>query len=290
MILVVLLYAICALMFTVSKWALSTAEPIFFMSIRMILAGALLFLWAFIRENLDIKTILTKIKEHWIVFGQLVLFHVYLVYICDLCALKNISSSESAFLYNLSPFVSALFSYILLNERMSYKKWIGLLLGSSSLFMGFSASFSWPHFLTLIAVLSGSYGWILVKKLVQIGYSPIFINSFAMFSGGLIALVTSRLMEPWSPVPVYDWHSFIKATFLIVVIANIIFYNLYGYLLKKYSATFLSFAGFLCPVFTSLFGYMFLQESISPQLIVSFLLSVIGLFIFYQEELYSNFN
>ena len=53
----------------------------------------------------------------------------------------------------------------------------------------------------------------------------------------MIALGTSYVTEPWTPLPVTDWVPFIQATMLIVVVANLLFYNLYGYLLKYYTAT-----------------------------------------------------
>lgn len=287
MILVLILYLFCGLMFTISKWALSSAEPIFFMSVRMIAAGVILFIWFLFREkNLNKKLLVHNIIKDKILFLQLILFHVYIVYIFDLSALKNITSSESAFLYNLSPFVSAFFSYFMLKEKMTYKKWVGLAIGSSSFLSNFFFSFYWPHLLTLGAVISGAYGWIIVRKLVHdYNYSPIFINSIAMFVGGFLALITSCFAEQWDPVPIYNVNTFIQSTVLIILVANIFFYNLYGYLLKFYTATFLSFAGFMCPIFTAILGVAFLQENVSMNLVLSFILISLGLTIFYQEEL-----
>lgn len=294
MILVIILYLICASMFTISKTALLYSEPIFFMSFRMLLSGILLGSYFILHAIFTRKsfTNLANIKADWSLFSLLTLFHIYFTYICDLCALKYLQSGQSAFLYNLSPFFTALFSYFYFNEKMNSKKWLGLSLGFISLFPtvfnGFwtQRSSLLPIVLTLIAVISSTYGWIIVRNLIkERGYSFVFINSFAMFFGGLLALFTSLLTENWSPSPVTNWVSFIQATALIIIVANILFYNLYGYLLNFYTATFLSFAGFMCPIYTGILGWLFLGESLSLSLIISFILVSLGLFIFYQEEL-----
>lgn len=292
MFLIVLLYLICASMFTISKWGLAYAEPIFFVAVRMILAGLLLGIYLLIKEwrtpTWDIKSI----RSDWLLFAQIVLFHIYLTYICDMCALKSITSIESAFIYNLSPFISALFSFFWFGETMTGKKWLGLSLGFASLFpalyhMGVGSLFAYsaPRLITLGAVVSSAYGWIVLRALVKKGYSPILVNSIGMFLGGLIALVTSYLTESWAPSPVTAWIPFIQATILIVVVANIIFYNLYGYLLKRYTATFLSFAGFMCPFFAAFLGRIFLAEAVSWDLLASFIIVCCGLVLFYHEEL-----
>ncbi len=277
-------------MFTVSKWGLTYSEPIFFVAVRMLLAGVLLLGYLLLRK-IPGPGIRAFFNDWWL-FAQIVLFHIYLTYICDLCALKDIASVESAFIYNLSPFIAALFSYAWFGEVMTPKKWIGLGLGfGSSLVLLFHAglqnplAYSWPRLLTLLAVISASYGWIIVRALVKKGYSPILINGVGMVFGGAIAMLTSLKAETWAPYPVKEWIPFIQATILIVVLANIIFYNLYGFLLKKYTATFLSFAGFMCPLFAALLGYFFLGETFPPRLFISFALACVGLVLFYHEEL-----
>lgn len=291
MILIVVLYALCASMFTISKWGLAYTQPIFFMAVRMILAGTLLCGYILARTGID-RQFWSYIKRDWFLFAQIIFFHIYLTYICDLCALKNISSIESALIYNISPFVAALMSYYWFSEVMTPKKWLGLLIGFCAFLpqllyagLGPLSLHLWPRLLTLIAVVSSTYGWILLRALMKKGYSPIVANGIGMFFGGVIALGTSYMAEPWSPGPVTLWVPFIQATVLIVVVANLLFYNLYGYLLKHYTATFLSFAGFMCPLFAALLGYLFLGETFSPTLFISFIVVCIGLVIFYHEEL-----
>jgi drug/metabolite transporter (DMT)-like permease len=290
--LVILLYALCASMFTISKFVLGYSQPIFFMAMRMIGAGVLLGGYYIFRAKKAIAQYAQSTLSDWFLFVQIILFHVYITYICDLCALQQLTSIESSFIYNLSPFLSALFSYIWFAERMTSKKWMGLLLGFSSLLpdlitepVRFSHKL-YPLIITFIAVVSSAYGWVIVRKLVKDrGYSPIYVNSIGMFCGGLAALITSYITESWVSSPVSNWSFFIQGTLLIIVVSNLLFYNLYGFLLTFYTATFLSLAGFLCPFFTALFGYFILHEPIPHYFIISNILVCIGLLVFYQEEI-----
>jgi drug/metabolite transporter (DMT)-like permease len=68
-------------------------------------------------------------------------------------------------------------------------------------------------------------------------------------------------------------------------ISNIVCYNVYGYLLKKYTATFLSFVGLLSPFFASLSEWVFLKQTPSWGILSSSLIVVFGLWIVYKEEL-----
>ena len=294
MLLITLLYIICASMFTISKWGLAYAEPIFFVAVRMMLAGLLLGIYIVIKEltTATKRFSLRSLAADWFLFAQIVIFHIYITYICDLCALKQLSSIESAFIYNISPFISALFSYLWFGEYMTPKKWLGLSIGFASLIPLFYQEgvfqlmrYSAPRLITLVAVVASAYGWIVLRALVKKGYSPILVNSIGMFIGGILALLTSYLTESWQPVPVMAWIPFIQAVLVIVVVANIVFYNLYGYLLKRYTATFLSFAGFICPFFAAALGHIFLQETLSWNLLISFIIVCFGLALFYQEEL-----
>ncbi len=69
------------------------------------------------------------------------------------------------------------------------------------------------------------------------------------------------------------------------LISNLICYNLYGHLLKRYSATFMSFAGLMTPLFAVFFGWVFLAESVDVSFFVSLVLFLLGLYCFHSEEL-----
>ena len=288
---IVLLYAVCASTFTICKALLAYVKPLFLVGVRMLVAGMLLLGYSYFQDK---RTFFIHRKDR-LLFFQIILFHVYFAYILDLWSLQYLTSFKSSFLYNFSPFLAALFSYFCFSEKMTLKKWLGLGIG----FCGFApeiianidmSSFSsatlLPEFIMLFAVGSAVYGWVTMRKLVKDGeYSPIMVNGIGMVGGGILALLTSYFIEGWTVSPVTDFWPFVRLTALIILLANIIFYNFYGYLLKHYTATFLAFAGFTTPFFAALFGWLFLGERVSVSFFMSLVVVCIGLYIFYHEEL-----
>lgn len=294
MILVIFLYALCASMFTIAKAVLLYAQPVFFIGIRMLAAGALLL--GFDRVRLGRFYVIAK--DDWWLFIQLILFHVYVVYVFDLLALQYMTSARSALWYSLTPFFTAGIAYFVLSERLTTKRAVGLAIGFAGMLFEVLAEVDIGQLspkgiydlYMLLAVGAGAYGWIVFKQLQlrPAGYSTFFINGLAMFVGGLMALATSALFEQWHiQSPVTHVLNFLLLTGLIVVLGNVMYYSLYGYLLRFYTNTFLAFAGFLCPLFAALFGWFFLHEPLSWRFFVSVGFVCFGLYLFYQDELHT---
>jgi drug/metabolite transporter (DMT)-like permease len=205
--------------------------------------------------------------------------------------LQYMPSSKACLLYNLSPFVSYLFSYFLSVEKITIKKIIGLLIG----FFGFlplllsqsgnnSAHFSLPELLIILSVCSMSYGWIIVHKLIkEHNYEATLINGISMTCGGLLALVTSWLVEVHTPIN--DIVTFLGILTIIILVSNLVCHTLYTNLLKTYSPTFLSFASFISPLCAALFGWIFLHETITWQFILAGGCIITGLALFYRDEM-----
>jgi drug/metabolite transporter (DMT)-like permease len=290
---ILLMYALCASSFTISKAVLAYSAPIFFVAIRMLAAGVILL------GFLLLKGRLSKIKKRDLLgFIPIVLFHIYFAYVLDLWSLQYISSFKSSFFFSLSPFITALLSFFFLHERMTKNKWLGLLIGFIGLLpmllkdvpmeevFGSFMFISVPELVLLGAVLSSCIGWISLKRLLGCGYSPLFINGVGMLFGGFLALCTSCITERWFAIsPIYNLWPFLGLTALIIIVCNIMFYNIYGHLLHRYTATFLSFAGFTCPCMAALFGFLFLGERVTWHFFVAIAVVSLGLYLFYQDEL-----
>ena len=181
---------------------------------------------------------------------------------------------------------------------MTLKKWIGFGLGFAGIlyFVKLDLSclyvlegvtiYNNAYIMLLLSVISASAGWVLVRYLMQYkNMSIAYINGIAMVLGGLQACIASCFFEATSVTMTSFTSSFWLLLGMVILIANILFYNLYGYLLKQYTATFLSFVGFITPLFTALYDYLFLGIPIHVDFFITIGIVGCGIYLFYQEEL-----
>lgn len=284
---VFILFALFASIFTLQKATLLYSEKFFLVGSRMFAAGIILLLYTVIKyKNLYIK------KEHITLVIYLTLYNIYLTNILEIWGLSQIQSTKTCMIYSLSPFVSAVIGFYTLRETLNKNKIIGLIIGLIAVLLNTEKIptlnklyLNYAELSVLLAVLTSVYGWCLLKKLLEYGYSPLLLNGISMFTGGLLILIHSYIAgEKWEPIPVNDMVSFTKITCITCIISNIICYNLFGLLLKKFSITFMNFAGLSTPLFASIFGYIYLHEIITIWYYVSLVVLGTGLCIFYKEE------
>lgn len=294
MYLVFVLYMLFAGVFTTAKTALGYSHPVFLVGTRMFAAGILMLIYLAIRYPEQFKF---KKRDIWRVL-QLAALNIYLTNVLEFWGLQYLTSFKTCFIYSLSPFLSAIFSYFLLSEKMTWKKCLGLIVGFAGfipILLGQTGAeesagqlffLSWAEISVMGAAVCSVYGWILLRQLVsEDGYSPLMANGLSMSIGGGIALCHSFLTEPWNPIPVTEFYPFLECTLLLMLLSNLLAYNLYGHLLKTYTATFVSFAGFTTPLFSALFGWFFLGEQVTTPFYISAIIVYTGLFLFHQEEL-----
>lgn len=282
------LYALLGMSFTIGKMLLEFVPPIFLIGIRMTLAGlCILGVQFFMYGTLKIK------MQDLALFLIVSIIHIFIPYTTEFIALQSIAPSCAALMFNLTPCFTALFSYFIFREFMTIRKWIGFLISMvgvwymippSEFTLG-SCPISISYLLMLMSVISCSLGWVLVRKLLYRGYTSLHINGFAMLVGGIGALLSSKLLEPTATLPWQHMHEFLLLLFGIIILANFIFYNLYGFFLKKYTATLLSFVGFLTPLFTSFYDWLWLDITVDFQFYVATIIVAYGIYIFYEEEL-----
>jgi drug/metabolite transporter (DMT)-like permease len=283
-------------MFSFAKVALQYSPPIFLTGARMAIAGVILIVYLLITKRSAFK----MRPVQWVSMALLGFFSIYLTNILEFWALQYLTAAKACFIYSLAPFFAAFFSYLHFGEKMNGRKWIGLSLGlvsmipvislqtgSEGLWSAFSF-FSWPSLAMVGAALASVYGWVLLRLVVKDnGVSPLMANGSSMLIGAAMAFIHSLFVESWTPIPVASGSlvPFLGWTLLMAFVSNIICYNLYGMLLKKFTATFLSFVGLLSPLFASMHGWIFLGEAPSWLIFLSTAIVSLGLWIVYAAEL-----
>ncbi len=294
--LVILMYATWSSVFSVGKLAMEYAPPLFLTGARMTMAGLILLGFIALTKRASFKLSLKQLAS----ISLLALFCIYLTNALEFWGLQYLSAAKTCFIYSLSPFFAALFSYLHFGEKMNKLKWIGLMIG----FVGFMpvlltqtgtedllnafSFFSWPTLAIMGAALFSVYGWVLLRLMVKDqALSPLMANGSSMLLGGIFAFVHSFFVESWTPIPVASINiaPMLKWTLVMTLLYNIVCYNLYGAMLKRFTATFLSFVGLLSPIFASLNGWLFLGEPLSPTILLSTGIVSLGLWIVYRAEL-----
>jgi len=261
----------------------------------MVTAGTLLLLYySFYRKrHCNIPR-----QQYWI-YTQIVVVGFYFNYIARYWSINYLSSAKAGFLFTLYPIISSILSYIFFGEKTSKKQWIGFIFGicaiapilipchSPEQLCKTMHFFSLPDLVILLSIVADCYKWILIRKLVlDRTCSPFMVNGICMTAGGILALSTSYALEGIAPVS--SVIPFTGYMCIYILISNIISYNFYSFLLRSYTATFLSLAGFMAPLFSAIYGWLFLKEPISSYTYLSAIILAIGLYIFYQDEQKNN--
>lgn len=294
--LVIFMYTAWSSIFSLGKMALENSPPVFLTGFRMIFAGVILLTWLFIKDRSSLKIRKKQIPP----LIALAVFSIYLTNILEFWGLQHLSAAKTCFIYGLSPFFAAIFSYIYFGEKVNMRKLLGMLIGfsgfvpvlmlqtgSENLLSAFSV-FSWPELAIMGAAIFSVYGWVLLRVIVKNQtLSPMYANGYSMLIGGSMAFVHSFFTDSWNPVPIASGHfmPFLQGIVVMTLISNILCYNLYGFMLRKYTATFLSFMGLLSPIFASINSWIILGETPSWIILLSTTFVSLGLFIVYQTEL-----
>lgn len=300
MFLVFLTYALFASIFTVGKMALSTLPPFFITGIRYLLAG--IFLCSFGA----LKGYLRKFPPwpHIPILLGIGIFNVFLTNGLEFWGMQYLSSGRTCLFYSMSPFYSVILSYFCLNEKMTLRKWIGLIIGilgfiilimekdlsESENHLWKIGNFSIAEIAVSFSAFSAVLGWIFFKKLTdQKKYPIILSNGYSFIIGGLLGMLISFIYEPFSLYQTsHNSSTLLWQIIYITIVHSIICYSLYANALRTFSVTFMMFAGITNPMFAALYGWIFINEEISKNFILCILLVGFGLYLFYLDERKNN--
>lgn len=298
MMLVILLYLMfTAMTFINSKIMVANPYPFFVGMLRALSGGLFLLAYSSLLYTDELKkfSLSTRAWKDLILFGVLV--HGFVL--CGFSfAMQYTSPVKVCFMFATCPFITMLLEYVLRVEKLTTKKCIGLLIGMLGLVPvlldanhGAYKDIPWHlellgSLVTMISTACFAYGWIVMKRFLKehAHYRIEIINGVAMLVGSVTSIVLFYVFSEGTIFDVSltkDFYSFM----MVFVLFSLTTYLIYPYLLKRYSATFLAFAGFLEPVFGLIYGKIFLGTKITPLSCFSLIVLFIGLYVYYKEEM-----
>jgi drug/metabolite transporter (DMT)-like permease len=295
---IILTYLFLASGIVANKFLLQGMSPDLFVGIRMFVSGLILVPWN-IRRSSSLTTFWQTIKTDAWSLLFIALCTTLLPAIIKAFALKYMTASKTALLGSIDPFVTALYAYILWSEKLSFKKIVGIFLGFCgviiSIFSTTATELAWGEFLyisypelaAIASVVISRYGWILVQLMLKKErYKPTEINSLTMLVSGFLALMIA-LISGSAATSSCIAPQYIMIFAYTIIVGNLFGYTLYGYCLRKHSATLMSLAGFLVPVFVFSISHLLGREQLSLNFALAALVLFAGLCVFYFDDIKS---
>ena len=284
-------------MFLFGKVILDFASPLLVVGLRTLLGGLIAIVLYFFNQERRSRLSRFTINDYFLIilFG---FFYVFLKTSLSFWGMQYMSSGKAAFIFNLSPFVSAFFSYLFFNELMTQKKWIGITIGFIGVTMtlmhrsscgmeagGFCTFISLAEASIIGAVIANSLGIVIARYLSRERKVPVFFfNSISLISSSMMSFAgMAYLGESWMITT--DKIYFFTSLLVAISVLSIVALHIKIVLLKKYSTTMMEFTSFVMPLSATILGYLFLNEDVTWHFAISFVVVIMGLYIFYQEEL-----
>lgn len=244
----------------------------FTISLRIVLAAFALGLFGAIAS-------ISKLKRSWQSYLLLGLFNNVIPFLLLAIAVVNINASIAAILNAITPLCTAIVSAIWLKEPLSRRKVIGLSLGviGVAILVGWSPLPLSPPVIfggisALIAALS--YGIAAVYARRRFMHDKATETAFGQLTGSSILLIPVAFATMPKTIPAIE---IVLAVIVLAIACTAFAYLLYFQLISDIGATGAATVTFLIPVFSLLFGNIFLGEPINSGVIfglITVLLSV----------------
>ena len=186
----------------------------------------------------------------------------------------------AALIVTLQPILTNILSGPLLNEKISFKQWVGAILGffGATLVLGLDLGSDIPTYgllATIIALISITSSTIWQKKLSS--NLPLSVSNFYQAIGGCLfhILIVIIFVEPFINF---------SSTFLLAMSHQIFLvsfgaFTILMFLIKKKSASKTVSVFFLIPAVSALMGWFFLDEVLSKIDILGFIIASIGVYV-----------
>ena len=196
--------------------------------------------------------------------------------------IKAVQSNLAAILMSSTPLTSTILGhYFTKYEKFNLIKTIGVLIGFSGIVYLFSDNIliNENNFYSAIIILLGATGYVVGGVLtlkISNKKNENVTTSICIWASIILLPLTLIFEQPWNSVP--STISVISVIYLGLVSTGLAWLLRFS-ILKKNGLIFQSQVSFLIPIFGIVLGYIFLNELITPKIIVSVVLVLVGIYL-----------
>ena len=262
--------------FITGKIIVDNGSPFFSLSLRFAIVAFGFFSFAYYYK----EKILIKPKN--ILESSLsgILFHGIYLGGCFYSFSIGVPANISALIVSMQPILTNLFAGLLLNEKVTWQQWVGIMLGFSGtiLVLGLEIGNSIPiegFFVTLLALIAATIGTLWQKKLSN-NLSLSVSNFYQAIAASIFLLIaTVCFEEPFINLNI----KFIFLFSLQIIAVSFGAFTILMYLIKNGSASKSSNLFFLIPPVSAFMAWLFLDEKIYINDIFGLIICSIGVYI-----------
>ncbi len=221
-------------------------------------------------------------REHLRLFALAALFEPFLYFIFEGYGLKNTSPIIGSTIVATIPLVTPIAAFFFLKERLSAMNIIGLFVSFAGVVimllnknLEIAASPKGIIFLCITVLVAVAYSIALIK-LTKI-YKPLTITWMQNIIGMVYFIPLVIIMEQFEPSSFANVGEYIVPLVCLGVFCSAIAYALWAFAYSKLGASRANVYANLIPVFTAIFSYFIIHESLTINKIIGIVLVVGGL-------------
>ena len=267
--------------FITTKPIVDNSEPFSALAFRFLIVAIGFFIFSIFTKKIIFK------EKKYIIQSILsgVLFHGFYLGGVFFSISKGLPTGIAALIVTLQPILTNALAGPILNEKVTWKQWIGVVLGfiGASLVLGFDVGNTLPligilaSIVALIAITSSTL-W--QKKLSN--NLPLSVSNMYQAIGGCLfhLIVIILFVDPYINFST----TFIIAMSHQIILVSFGAFTILMYLIKNNSASKTVTIFFLIPATSAAMAWLFLNESLSTYDIFGFLIASFGVFIATREN------
>ena len=267
--------------FITTKPIVDNSEPFSALAFRFLIVAIGFFIFSIFTKKIIFK------EKKYIIQSILsgVLFHGFYLGGVFFSISKGLPTGIAALIVTLQPILTNALAGPILNEKVTWKQWIGVVLGfiGACLVLGFDVGNTLPligilaSIVALIAITSSTL-W--QKKLSN--NLPLSVSNMYQAIGGCLfhLIVIILFVDPYINFST----TFIIAMSHQIILVSFGAFTILMYLIKNNSASKTVTIFFLIPATSAAMAWLFLNESLSTYDIFGFLIASFGVFIATREN------
>ena len=259
------------------KIATESFGPVTIAFLRVFLASIPLIILCNIK-NIKIEVF----SKDWYWFALIGFVNLVIPFFFISYGIKAVQSNLAAILMSSTPLTSTILGhYFTKNEKFNLIKTIGVLIGFSGIVYLFSDNIliNENNFYSALLILSGATGYVVGGVLtlkISNKRNENVTTSICIWASIILLPLTMIFEQPWNSTP--NTLSIISVVYLGLVSTGLAWLLRFS-ILKKNGLIFQSQVSFLIPIFGIILGYIFLKELITPKIIVSVVLVLVGIYL-----------